>query len=208
MNVLIIDTSSRALTLAGEAKGRAFGLCLPDCGRAHSEALNVRIKDLLQEQQLDFPDFDVFTAVRGPGSFTGIRIGVTAARALCQVFEKPTVLLDGMEALCEAEGPRCGALDAGTGRLYVGAFDRGVALCPIRVLRREELPGFLEEFPYPLVSQEAGLGVRPSDPVGGLLKVAKRKLAEGTVPYEQLTPLYVRPCQAEENVKQTGRGGI
>ena len=146
--------------------------------------------------------------MRGPGSFTGIRIGVTAARALCQVFEKPALPLNGLEVLCEGEGPLCGALDAGTGRLYVGAFDRGRELCPVQVIRREELPAFLAAHPHPLISPEPGLGQPPSDPAADLLRAAKRKLPGGAVSFRELVPLYVRPCQAEDNAKQTGRGGI
>lgn len=208
MDLLIIDTSSRMLTLAGEAGGRAFGLCLPDCGRAHSELLNRKMRELLEKEGLSLADFDLFGAVCGPGSFTGIRIGVTAARALCQVFEKPALPLNGLEVLCEGEGPLCGALDAGTGRLYVGAFDRGRELCPVQVIRREELPAFLAAHPHPLISPEPGLGQPPSDPAAVLLRAAKRKLPGGAVPFRELVPLYVRPCQAEENAKQTGRGGI
>ena len=93
---------------------------------------------------------DRFAVTVGPGSFTGIRIGLATARGLALALKRPLIGLSTLEVLAagvpagERDGPVLAALDAGRGRLYAQLFDRSLrALCPPQALAAEALPGFV-----------------------------------------------------------------
>ena len=78
-NFLVIDTSSRYLTVAAVKDGETALRHLPDCAMRHSVMLMSEIDKAMNKVGLAPADCDFFAAVTGPGSFTGIRIGVSAA---------------------------------------------------------------------------------------------------------------------------------
>ena len=84
------------------------------------------IAELLANQHLTKEQIDAFVVVLGPGSFTGLRVGLATVKGLCEVMRKPLVAVSMLEAVAVARGPRDGqvavALDAGRGEIYVGEF--------------------------------------------------------------------------------------
>ena len=91
---------------------------------------------------------DRFAVTIGPGSFTGIRIGLATARGLALALKRPLIGLSTLEVLAagvpeaERDGPILAALDAGRGRLYAQLFDRSLsALSEPQALDAEALPG-------------------------------------------------------------------
>jgi tRNA threonylcarbamoyladenosine biosynthesis protein TsaB len=94
-------------------------------GGTYSARLTPTIAEMLN-RQIGKEQLDAFVVVSGPGSFTGLRVGISTVKALCEVLQKPVVTVSMLEAIAIARGRANGkvavALDAGRGEVYVGEF--------------------------------------------------------------------------------------
>ncbi len=96
-------------------------------GGTYSAQLMPRIAEALQRSNLDKGKVEGFAVVSGPGSFTGLRVGLATIKGLCEVLRKPLATVSMLEALALTYG-RTGqtatvALDAGRGEVYVGEYE-------------------------------------------------------------------------------------
>jgi tRNA threonylcarbamoyl adenosine modification protein YeaZ len=131
MIVLAIDTSSTICAVcvydagAGEERGRA----VLDLGKGHAEHLMGVVDDALNRARLSFPDMDRIVVSVGPGSFTGIRVGVAAARGFALARRIPAVGVTTLEAIAAAARVEFAgvaimvALDGGRGDINLAAYD-------------------------------------------------------------------------------------
>ena len=93
----------------------------------HSEALMPLIDKLLKKTNTTLDDISLFAVDNGPGSFTGIRIGLATIKAFCDVKDKQCVAVSSLEALsytCEEDGLICSMIDAKHGNVYFGLFEK------------------------------------------------------------------------------------
>ena len=95
-------------------------------GGMYSAQLMPRIAEALQQHKLDKTQVDGFVVVSGPGSFTGLRVGLATVKGLCEVLQKPMATISMLEAAVLIDG-RAGQtvtaiLDAGRGEVYVGEY--------------------------------------------------------------------------------------
>jgi len=150
--VLAIDTSGPVAGCAVLAEGRIVHLTAMNHGLTHSEAIMPAVDEALSLAGLGCGDIDVFAAVAGPGSFTGVRIGVCAAKGLAHAVGKPCAAVHALEALAMNfygfDGLCCPILDARRGQVYCAAFDMAGGM-PERVLEdaAQPLEAFLERLP-------------------------------------------------------------
>lgn len=98
-NFLAIDTSSRYLTVVAAKGGKTAKRYLPDCAMRHSVILMDEIDKALKEINLTPAECDFFCAVTGPGSFTGIRIGISAVKGFALAANKPMLGVTSFEML-------------------------------------------------------------------------------------------------------------
>ena len=147
ITVLAIDTSGPVAGCALLTEGRIAHLTVMNHGLTHSETIMPAVDAALSAAGLRCEDVDVFAAVAGPGSFTGVRIGVCAAKGLAHAVGKPCVAVHALEALAMNfygfDGLCCPILDARRGQVYCAAFDMAAGM-PARVLEDAAQP--LEEF--------------------------------------------------------------
>ena len=103
-------------------------------GKTYSEVLLPSINDLLSDAQARLDQIAAVVVVRGPGSFTGIRIGVSAAKGLAEGLAIPLVALSRLELLARRspDGRAVAVLDAGRGEFFAGFYREGV--CETEVL--------------------------------------------------------------------------
>jgi tRNA threonylcarbamoyladenosine biosynthesis protein TsaB len=95
-------------------------------GGNFSAQLVPRISALLTKHNIAKSDIDGFAAAAGPGSFTGLRVGLAAIKALAEVLRKPIAAVSLLEAVARAlgrEGNVLAVLDAGRGEIYCGAYE-------------------------------------------------------------------------------------
>lgn len=130
--LLAIDTSGKngSLALARVTPGRSevdVVEVVPLAGGTFSAQLVPQIAALLTKHGYTKSDLAAFAVVSGPGSFTGLRVGLAAIKALAEVLQKPIAAISLLEAVAWS-GPTCGrilaALDAGRREIYAGDYER------------------------------------------------------------------------------------
>ena len=154
MRIVAIDTSGRhggvALCRGDATTFEVLGLAALE-GGTYSARLVPCIADLLQSAGLSKVRLDGFVAVDGPGSFTGLRVGLSTVKALCEVLRKPLAAVSMLEALAVSYG-RPGeivttVLDAGRGEVYVGEYEIRGQTAVSREQYIQKLDGFLGKLP-------------------------------------------------------------
>ena len=219
MLLLVTDTSGKHGSVGlvravdtSEAAGIQLIESVPLAGGTFSAQLVPQISGLLAKHGLSKHDLDVFVVISGPGSFTGLRVGLAAIKALAEILQKPVVpvsLLEVVAVTAGVEGNVLAALDAGRGEIYVGEYQvrrDGIRARNEQLVPRSDLSsaarGFVLSTPDPGLAdlaQQVGLHVRLVAPgADAIAKVGYRKLQAGeTVTPEQLEANYIRRSDAE-----------
>ena len=151
MLILALESSAKAASAALYEGESLLGLSLMHCGLTHSETLLPMAEELLRRSGKS-----MVAGARGPGSFTGIRIGVATAKGLCWGGDKPCCGVSTLEAMAwqgaHLEGRLlCCVMDARRSQVYNGLFraegGRPVRLREDRALSLDELLPELDESP-------------------------------------------------------------
>ena len=127
MLILAIDTSGRYGSVAlcrGDGEHLEVLQMTSLEGGTYSARLMPTIASLLGQNQSDKKDVDGFVVVSGPGSFTGLRVGLATAKGLCEILQKPLATVSMLEAVAVTHGSGgvTTVLDAGRGQVYVGEY--------------------------------------------------------------------------------------
>lgn len=127
--ILNIETATKNCSVSIAKQGETL-LCkeMSEQGYSHAEKLHVFIADALQELQIDFSDLSAVAVSQGPGSYTGLRIGVSAAKGLCYALNIPLIAIDTLEVLARqisiSEGLIVPMIDARRMEVYNAIFDK------------------------------------------------------------------------------------
>jgi tRNA threonylcarbamoyladenosine biosynthesis protein TsaB len=221
MLLLAIDTSGKqgsiALARAGERSADANDVDVieiaPLVGGTFSAQLIPQIAELLAGNGFVRNDIGAFAVASGPGSFTGLRIGLAAVKALAEVLEKPIAAVSLLEVCIftsGAKGKVMAALDAGRSDVYAGEYevsgDAGQVLREHILTRSEflsEAKGWTVVTPDLVLAEAvraAGLPVSTLAPISAaaVAQLGWRKIQSGaTVTPEQLEANYIRRTDAE-----------
>jgi len=138
MNILALDTSmgacSAAVLRAGDGARRLHALHV-EMPRGHAEALMPMVEEVLADAEIEARDLDLIAATVGPGSFTGVRIAIAAARGLALATGARVFGTDSLTVMARAarlagaapkgpfKGPFAIAVDARRDMLYLGVYD-------------------------------------------------------------------------------------
>lgn len=126
MNILAIDTSSSVASVAIINNEKLVGEYSINTNLKHSEKLMPIINQLLLSCDISINDIDCIGIAEGPGSFTGVRIGIATARAISHVINVPIIGVSTLEALAYNipcfEGIVCPILDARRNQVYASAY--------------------------------------------------------------------------------------
>jgi len=126
MKILAIDTSTTHSSCAVMDDNSIVGDFSINQSMSHNEILLVMVDEMLKKLNIDIEDIDLFVAVTGPGSFTGIRIGVTVVKALAMALNKPIVAVNTLEALSFgvfSDKKKIPLIDARGERVYYGVYE-------------------------------------------------------------------------------------
>lgn len=139
MNLLAIDTSGPVAGVCVLRDGAVAYEASALSGLTHSESMLPMIEEALTRCGLDISEIDLYACVTGPGSFTGVRIGVSLIKGMAHGAEKPCVGVDALEAMAAGHATSdlliCPLQDARAGQVYAAAFWGGMP--PVRVLPDE-----------------------------------------------------------------------
>jgi len=216
MLLLVTDTSGKhgsvALARADSSPSNAVEIIeeVPLVGGTFSAQLVPQIAALLAQHGFRKADIDAFVVVSGPGSFTGLRVGLAAIKALAEILRKPIVpvsLLEVVAIASRATGRVLAVLDAGRGEIYAAEYeiaDDSARLLREQMLAQAELVSMAKDLV--MATPDATLaGMLPDRaiqvPLLGAQMIASlgwRKLQAGeTVTPEQLEANYIRRSDAE-----------
>ncbi len=224
MKILAFETSAKAVSVALLEGDKLLAESYQNTGLTHSQTLMVMAQDLLKQCALTVKDLDGVAVANGPGSFTGVRIGVAAAKGLSWGAELPLVGVSTLEAMAQGlgayEGYVCPVMDARRSQVYNALFrvEKGCLCCMAedRAISLEDLGRELKQLPGPIFLVGDGsclayqtlaaalplLVLPPEEKMHqravGVAKVAARALEKGgDFNGALLTPNYLRLSQAE-----------
>lgn len=126
MKILSIDTSSPICAVAILEDNKLIKEISQNNGLTHSEKLMPIIEQILKETNSKLKDIDLLVCDKGPGSFTGIRIGVATVKAFTDSLEIPTIGVSSLETLAyniNNNGIICSLIDAKNDNCYYGVFE-------------------------------------------------------------------------------------
>ena len=194
MLVLGVDTSLPLLSVALVADERTLGSISLEGQGSRNEKLLPAIDWLLAEASIDRKAIDLYAVTRGPGSFTGVRIGLATVQGMALALGKPVCAMSTHEAI--AEGRVVIADDAGRGEFYVSSYDAG---------REIEAPHLAREVPSGALM--IGDALRDINVALRCAQHALRIANEGRLAeYADATPIYVRLAEAEVKLQQKRNG--
>lgn len=126
MLVLSVDTSSSVCAVSLQENYNLIDEIDLDNGKTHSENFMPIVAEILEKNNKELKDINLIAAVVGPGSFTGIRIGIASIKALAEVYNIPVVEVTSLESLArnvEVKNVVCSLIDAKNNQVYAGIFD-------------------------------------------------------------------------------------
>lgn len=224
MKALALETSAKSVSVAVTENGTLLAQAYQDRGLTHSVTLMPLLDGMLKTAGLTLDDMDIIAVAQGPGSFTGIRIGVSAAKGLAWAKALPCCGVSTLEAMAygvtDFEGVVVGAMDARRQQVYNALFrtenGRVTRLCADRAVAMELVAEELAAIPEPKLIvgdgavllydflQKVGIGCRLSSPLhrqqsaAGVALAAEHLAAQGlTCSAQELQPVYLRLSQAE-----------
>ncbi len=218
MLILAIDTSGRNGSVAlcrGDANSFETLQLTTLEGGTYSARLMPAIDDILQHNRVNLTDIDGFAVVSGPGSFTGLRVGLASLKGLCAVVRKPLAIVSMLEAVAITHAPDGQAvtaiLDAGRGEIYVGEYRVSAGDAAAKREYITKLTAFAEETheagelltPDKVIADFLGqrnVAVRLVAPVqaDGIGRIGLRKLLAGEIADHATVDVnYIRRSDAE-----------
>lgn len=232
MIILGVDTSAVAAGAAIVKDGKLISETYINTGLTHSQTMLTLIDSALGMADMSIDDVDAFAVSSGPGSFTGIRIGVSAIKGLCFAKNKPCFAVSTLEALANCADIDgfiiCPVMDARCMQVYTALFEKTNG--EIKRLA-EDAPKTLAELSEELLKigkkvlligdgadisykflAEKGLDVRKFSEIfkfqhaSGVAITAYRNYNRGeeAVSADNLVPSYLRLSQAERELKKSG----
>ncbi|MDD3833793.1 MAG: tRNA (adenosine(37)-N6)-threonylcarbamoyltransferase complex dimerization subunit type 1 TsaB [Oscillospiraceae bacterium] len=228
MRILGIESSAGPASCAVWEDGRILACSTVNTGLTHSQTLVPMVNDMLKNAGIPLETIDLLAVAAGPGSFTGVRIGVAAVKGIAFTEGKPCVGVSTLDAMARtAEGTLfngiiCPTMDARRGQVYTALFEirRGevVRLTEDSAVSMDDLKKQLEKYKKPVLLIGDGaelcynkfvksLGevflapphLRYQSAVGVALEAAATQ--DQAVPSEKLVPIYLRLPQAERELK-------
>ena len=224
MKILALETSAKSVSAAVTDGGVVRAYTYQNTGLTHSRTLMPLVDAMLRESEQSLADMDLLAVAAGPGSFTGLRIGVSALKGLAWALEKPCCGVSTLAAmarnLAHMEGLIVCAMDARRDQVYNALFlaHDGILTrqCPDRAISLAELSEELKNRPEPkfivgdgaklcytyLLEQDIPCRMAPPQLVMqnavGVALAAEEMAARGeTVSARDLVPVYLRLSQAE-----------
>ncbi|WP_152046667.1 tRNA (adenosine(37)-N6)-threonylcarbamoyltransferase complex dimerization subunit type 1 TsaB [Aureimonas psammosilenae] len=210
--LLAIDTAgSRCQVAVADESGAVLAKREPDLGRGHAEHLAGLVRDALSEAGASFADLSRIAVTVGPGSFTGLRVGVAAARGFALALGVPAVGVSTLEALAEphrGRGPVLCLLDAKRGEAYAACYAAdGEALLAPSAIPLEALGEAVSALPRPAAIAGSGAFLLdgltafaeiPRFAPDGHVEIASvARLGLGKSVIEPPRPLYLRGADAK-----------
>ena len=229
MKVLALDSSAKACSVAIMDDNRILGSFFINTALTHSQTLVPMIDSVLKNTSTNLQSIDRIAVSAGPGSFTGVRIGVSAVKGIAMPLKKPCVSVSTLEAMpynvIDRDTVVCAVMDARCSQVYNALFDvingEVIRLCDDRALSIEDLGKELKTFRKKIILVGDGaelcynsfkeisvdISLAPeSQRYQNAVGVAMASKDKETISASELMPAYLRLPQAERELKKKTEG--
>lgn len=227
MKLLVIDTALGACTVGVFEDDRALAVRSEPMAKGHSERIGGFVRDVIQRAGVGFDGLDRIGVTVGPGSFTGLRVGLAFAQGLGEALDRPVVGLSTFQGLAATlqqpdDRPIAAVIDARRGQVYMQLFTADVPREPAQALAVEEAIDHLTRLgcrrmvgsgAAVLAVRCAERGVDAFDPITSpILEPSAPALARLTrianPPQSPPTPLYLRAPDATPPTRLPGQARV
>ena len=222
MKILSVESSAASCSVALSDNGVLIGEEFTNVKLTHSETLMPMVKNMLDNTKTDIGAVDVFAVSNGPGSFTGVRIGVAAVKGMA----KPCYGISTLETIAYPFFDRncvvCSLMDARCSQVYTALFENGKRLTPDSAMLISELADSLKSIDKPIVFAGDGAAVTYEKLSGhfdniiladaqnryqrasSVAFLTEKYINSGKLPVSanELLPVYLRLPQAERELKK------
>ena len=225
MRILSVDSSSVTASVAITENGKVLAENFINNGLTHSQTLMPMVEKTIQESGIPVKDIDLFAITHGPGSFTGVRIGIASVKGMADALGKQCVAVSTLEAIAaplkNEDVIACAVMDARCNQVYTAIFNSGDRLCEDKAVLIDELGEELKRYDKKIVfigdgsvlcyeklceniqncevADERIRYVHGSSV--GFVAEGKIKNAEEPINSANLVPFYLRLPQAERELK-------
>jgi len=202
MKYLAIDTSGDYLVIVMKNDDKILRRNEKTPGVKHSVTLMPAIEEMSDETGLNLKDVDFFACATGPGSFTGIRIGVSTIKGFADAYSKPVLPVTTLETLAYTEiGKRLAVIDAKHDHYYAQGYTGDEVTFQPEYISKEKLIDLQKEYKTVSATPLEGIDVKIVDVSEGLICAIEKNLARVSYDVDSLHPFYLRLSQAEEGRK-------
>lgn len=225
MKILAVDTSTMMSSISILDGDKIIGDMSINQEQTHSEKLVVLIKRLLDDLKITLKDIDLFAISKGPGSFTGLRIGMTTLKAMAQALDKDIIGVSTLEAMAFSilnNENILSIIDARGSRYFAGFYrnkNNNLEKEFERIIENEELFEFVKKLDNVVIVGDAieklpdeikkleNVILSPASLNNSITRnicvIAKNRYEQGLIDnYLDLEPNYLRKSQAEINLKK------
>lgn len=227
MKILSVESSAASCSVALSDNGVLIGEEFTNVKLTHSETLMPMVKNILDNTKTDIGTVDVFSVSNGPGSFTGVRIGVAAVKGMADGVGKPCCGISTLETIAYPFFDRncvvCSLMDARCSQVYTALFENGKRLTPDSAMLISELADSLKSIDKPIIFTGDGAAVTYEKLSGhfdniiiladaqnryqrasSVAFLTEKYINSGKLPVSanELLPVYLRLPQAERELKK------
>lgn len=224
MKILSLDSTSVTASAAITENGKTLAENFINNGLTHSQTLMPLAEKTLVESGISIKDIDLLAVTNGPGSFTGVRIGIASVKGMADALNKPCFAVSTLEAIAEPleneDVIACAVMDARCNQVYTAIFENGNRLCEDKAVLIDELGEELKKYNKKVVfigdgakicyeklnellenCEIAGENIRyiHASSIGRLAEDKINK-GENTTDSAKLVPFYLRLPQAEREL--------
>lgn len=224
MKILAVDSSSVTASVAITENGKVLAENFINNGLTHSQTLMPMVEKTINESGISVKDIDLFAITHGPGSFTGVRIGIASIKGMADALDKKCLPISTLEAIAEPlrneDVIACAVMDARCNQVYTAIFNNGERLCDDKAVLIDELGEELNQYDKKIVFIGDG-SVLCYDKLHEIIQdcdvadekiryvhgesigfVAENKIKNGEEPINSanLVPFYLRLPQAEREL--------
>lgn len=224
MKILSVDSSSVTASVAITENGRILAENFINNGLTHSQTLMPMVEKTINESGISVKDIELFAITNGPGSFTGVRIGIASVKGMADALNKKCLPVSTLEAIAEPlkneDVIACSVMDARCNQVYTALFYKGNRISEDKAVLIDELGEELKQYDKKIVFIGDGSLlcyeklceiIRNCDIADEKIRyvhassigfVAENKIKNGEEPINSanLVPFYLRLPQAEREL--------
>lgn len=224
MIILSLDSTSVTASVAISENGVVLAEYFINNGLTHSQTLMPMVEQTLIDSKKSIKDVDLFAITNGPGSFTGVRIGIASVKGMADAMNKKCIAVSTLEAIAEPLKNKdciaCAVMDARCNQVYTATFENGNRLCEDKAILIDDLGEELKQYNKKIVfigdgaelcynklceilpnSQLADENIRYVH-ASSICRLAEEKAKNGEelIDSAKLVPFYLRVPQAEREL--------